>query len=678
MVKLLLCKNSLWALLLCFSFMLHAVYAAQKTKPLIKAEKYTYTPRGLLILLDDTEQEIGALHQSLFTALSQKAGPIVVSTALLHKVLSEYVTATSNPSFTSKKAADLQEEYAKLYLANQPQSYKQLKAILLKAAAFTLNEWIIKEINESLTLLIPNDYLNSIKIDPDKVKAYNPGQPLTPTELALGIKVNNMNLVTNVFELIYYTPKPYEYADYFKKFLPDIFCTRKDYAGKNVSLPVWSLYMIGHGEKEKMVVAMRLKDFQEILDFFQLTINMRLLLYTSCFSAGTNVEKVYKENASELQKIYSFPIIMQVFTEVPASAWIFYPLVKDGTLKIETGFNLKELLRLVTLPSIINYENILDCIFPIEPTAMATKTQIAQSKRFEKIYWGNIPQIKLPGLEWFFVMATRARVPIAPTKTGQKFSCKLFQRPTIVQIGSIVTKTRSSDRPIDVVTYFKTEPTAILLQARNIPFEIKIKKGNLKLIASTIPGDVIHTIKKISSQTMDAPDIIALFMKLEKLDARKTFFINEISYVRNNKVGSITDVIITYQNIPTNKCYAYFTGASNKKYKIEAPGQEPEVASSVDDFLYQMALDALSKPQPAQPEDSLLPSRITAEEIEKIKGVLPPQLSKTELKKYLEKKKCERDTSLFEKLKTLKMKLEQLKTSLTRLRDGLNRLKSSF
>lgn len=497
-----------------------------------KLTDITYIPRGLLIFLDDSETEIDAVSNDLITALAQNAGPIIVSASLLVNVFSK-----DTGQFKYEDPKDLVKKFEGLQFAvDKEEAIIAKKYILLRALAFDPNSWIIKKISDSMYLFIPHYYLKSLHIRIDPTKLINDRKEVSEVELQLGLKVNHMETV-DFDNIINRHVIEHTSADYFVNELynartktSSIFCTNSEYyENEFFNYPLWSIYMSGHGELRSLIVGLNLEDFKLLLDFLENKINCRLLMYTSCYAAGLNNETIFKDAQSAIEKTYSFPIITQVLTESPAAAIeLRVELAGRGNLKLETFKNFKDFLKEVTKSEVTDYEKVVTSISPILPR-----------QELREFKWSNVPQIKFPGVEWFSVMASRK---------------------DIVVLGSILSKTRDSERPLTLVKFFKTNPKAILLYAQDIPFELVIDSVNLEAIVSMIPGDAIHRIKRISSSQKNINSILNWFMAIKMLDPRKIFYIKEIN--------DIKDVIIYNKKIPMNKrfnipaiyeCYAFYS-----------------------------------------------------------------------------------------------------------------------
>jgi len=476
--------------------------------------KCSYERKGLLIFLDDSKEkdQADAIFGPLqLAALDKEEGPIIASASLLswNDVLNEF-----------------------------------------KSSGKYRGRWIVKEISDNnIYLLIPHTYLNKIGIDINLVKSYTPMGSISPVELQLGLKVNHMKTVDlatiNKIALGLNRDKDRKNAGYFIEALydtdkktSDIFCMRSDYQGKTV-LPVWSFYLLGHGTMKEStgggtLAHITVNDFKKVLNFLDHKINTRLLVYSSCYGAGTNAEIIYKDSMSAIQKTYSFAIITEAITDAPT----------EGKA---SAFDFNIFLKEVTTFGPIDYKKAIEsvCLYTKDTYDPLTK------KLGERRLWGNVPQIKLPGLEWFSVMESQK---------------------DIAQIGSILAQARDPQKPLNIVKFFNADPKGLLLYAAEIPFELIINSVNMDAIISMIPGDALHKIKKISSNRK-TEDVIDWFMKIELLDPLKIFFIEEVNDIKN--------VLVYNKKISSlplkHDLYAFFE--KNGALYIKEPGKAPDVCT---------------------------------------------------------------------------------------------------
>ena len=571
--------------------------------------KYTYDPKGLLIFLDDSEKDyIGAVSSGLITALNQNAGPIIVSASLLTNIFPRYeiFSEAGTPLELFNRYQKVNEEATKGNTAAK----KELKYIVLKILAFDSRKWLFKKINDALYLLIPHEYLQKMNVDLDAVKKYDPDPTkISGTELRLGLKINHME-TTDIPEIVNTPIQKYEYADYFIKTLYDngtktssIFCIRSDYKNKRVTLPAWSIFIEGHGNMQKTIVHLKLKKFRrKFLEFLENKINTRLLMYRSCYAAGINNVLMYRDAKSAIERTYSFAIITQALTDatVEETANLIFDSTSHLTLKLYDNF--ANFLKAVTSSLVMDYQKITETIFPLLPHKALGG-------------WGNVPQIKLPGVEWFSVLASKK---------------------DIISIGSIFAKTRDPQQSLDVVRYFKTDPRAILLYATDIPFELVINSNNLEAIISMVPGDAIHIIKKISSKKT-LPEIVHWFRKIQDLDPQKIFFIREVDDVQNimiinEKISlGLVGGILTVAHFKLT-----FLTKNNALYLLADNGELIAEVNPTFRKFYEDRLQLVRKQQLIEPPSGIENiKKVIAEKIKK--GPQEFKSQELELKKALEK-----------------------------------------
>jgi hypothetical protein len=524
--------------------------------------------KGLLIFLDESELEIKkdsvstikAASKNLFAAMHQKPScPIVASASLLKtifwawkkKKFSQYEDSQEN----DEEYYQLHEEaLIEFYQDNEnkkkiPGKYaveqiKNDRFLYLKASKINPNEWTIKEITTDLYLLLSIKYLNEAKINEIDFIDNIADNKVTKTELALGLKCNHMK--TTTIENILQQPKTnYKKADYFitalfeeeekdvininktirkiKTTKSKLFCSLSDYLSYNrkqqekkqlIEEPVWSIFMNGHGELRLSIVGITLKDFDQFLSILKIRfINTRLLLYRSCYAAGINAEKIYKSEASLMQKIYPFTIIALGLNDTATSGNKTCIQSRDNKLEFYTEAKYSNFINIINEKQYKEHNRIRDAI----------ETFFSKALQLQ-----NKPQIKKAGFEFFI-----------PYVSNNK---------KIISIGSILAKTHSPDTPFRI----KDDAIVVLLYAREIPFEIIINPSPSFLgIASMTVGYAIHIIKKIKAENTKYENILEWFMKIKSLGVGKYFFIEKI----NSSNGTLRNVIIEYNNQKCSACY---------------------------------------------------------------------------------------------------------------------------
>jgi hypothetical protein len=445
------------ALFLCFSLLGKlSPQQIKKRQVLAKSQQINKNilekKRGLIIILDDSETgKYGVAHAHLLSALYQEASPIIVSVSLLYSLASHY----DNP--------DVNYESPRMWSPNR---------------------WIIKRVNDSLNLLIPMKYLETLNVESGKVEEYKATlkEQLTDVELRLGFKVNHMQ--TMYYSLIkksmfqrflgYFSKAP-GLVRYFVSSLDDIFVQKIDYIEKNADVPEWYVYIYGHGRIKSSMSFLSLKNFQQFLGFLNNKIIVKLLVVSSCFVAGTNSKIFYGKVKSDIKEEYSFPIIVQGLNDVMTTGLVS-PTVNERSWYYDKNINV--------LP-IVNFSSFFEKAKSLEGNYSEIVKPISEEVKASAV---NMPQIKLPGSDWFSVIE------------GDK---------KIISIGSNVAQIKNVQESLDVVAAFKKDPELILLYTDTIPFELKINSTNLKEIISMVtskskgiqyPVSVLYTLKDISSR----------------------------------------------------------------------------------------------------------------------------------------------------------------------------------
>ena len=461
--------------------------------------EYDYIPRNLLIFLDNSrdQENLAAPKTAFSAAISGKTSPILVS-----KTLAEY---TLN--------ADIARKF--LYFKDA--------------------EWVIKEVNENLVLFFTHDYLQELKIEKSEAQKISSSPELTELELRLGLKINHMKTITS--ETL--QAEVQENSNYFLDALftqKSLFVTRSDYPQpfpENLHIPVWSFYMLGHGTKGESILSLTLDSFNLVLDFFSKKITTRLLVYTSCYSGGINENQIYFDRQIGKQRTYPFAILSQSLTDAVAMS--------------NFSINHAEAFKESSKQGLLDYAKIAQHAL-LSPTKLV---QTSFSAKNHKV-WGNEALIRFPGLEWFSVLDNEEVVEEGAEPTGKKIVGNYRQ---IVQIGSVLAKSRSEKNPLNITNYYRgkqktpkgelkkeseqLQPKGLLLYAKDIPFELIINHP-IEAIISMIPGDSQHIMKGIQTN-QDPMKILDAFMKIEKLNSKKIFYIE--------KIGKIKDVLIVHDYI---------------------------------------------------------------------------------------------------------------------------------
>lgn len=581
-----------------------------------------FATHGLLIFLDDVEDYIGSLSGSFLAAFVQEAGPIIASASLIVNVRDAQTPSEADPK---KLFERFKEIISKLSSATK-EILEEEKKIILSVTKFgerATDNWVIKEINANLYLLLPKYYLNSRGIQEVDAHLFSPQAALTLTEQLLGLKVNHMKTV-DVAAIK--KPQPRPVKDYFVQDLSNIFITKRDYkAEKNSSIPTWAVYSKGHGLMNRFIVSLSLDHFKAFLTFLEDNLLTKLLLYDSCYAAGINAEILYKDAEKAINKTYSFAIVTSAITDAVSFSYHISLIVdRNGELQPYAFEKFDEFLDYATSVPLVNFKQLVSLILNVTH---------------------NIPQIKFPGLPWFSAL----------------------DNDKVISIGSILAKTRT--KPLNLAHFFKKENAdvrGILFYAHDIPFELIVTIKNPRFI-SMIPGNAIHHIKKISGtgSSISAVELIHGFF-IQELEVHKTFIIEELSggigglgapldRVLGTNTGILHNLII---DLTPLKNTIYFTYNNEVYYAVgmifekNLPLKAPkEVENIYNKLLHQSRITQQALVQEFGVEKRSVHECLTPENIEKIRDA---QKNSAQV----------RLTYMGKQLHELKMKLYQLQKML--------------
>ena len=543
--------------------------------------------RELLIFLDDLEKKPGAVGHTFVTGLYEEICPIIASTLLLYNLCEERKKDTRPIETLLNELKDIRHnlEYKTKNIIND---FHEKNEIAVSRIGFRQERWIIKKIDDSLLLLIPKTYLELFDIDDNKVQEYYKDLELlfeSEVELKLGLRVNHMKTIT--IEEIFKPIEP-QFVDYFTNSMDSVFCTKTDYNIANQNRPEWVIYIDGHGSVNGNIVGLSLKGFQEFLSFLENKIKTQLLIVVSCYAIGVNSDKIFGNMKTEVKNQYSFPIIVQGVRDTSVanlSPGVLKSWIEKQKIGLDTEINFSNFLKIAEQIKEGNYDKIMNIRGSIQ----------------------NIPQIKLPGIEWFSVRIANEE---------------------IVSIGPILVKTRDPQKSLDVISFFKKDPKIILLYTDNIPFELIINSNKLKAISSMmsagpvsdIPEFVIHRIKKITS-SQEFLEILRWFESVANSQGSKAFFVDEIG--KNKDVfisGSATDSMQVYFKEKDKDDILWKTELQYGKGQVTIEEVKPN--SEYEKF-YQSRVSMMREKYPIylrkQRETN---QEITSEQIKVIEGVL--------------------------------------------------------
>lgn len=393
----------------------------------------TKSQRGLIMLFDDTELKFdGAVSHAFTNALDERAIPIIVSGSLFNAFLEKNSTSEIfifDKHNNNHKLSFIPSEWRILYLALTNNLYKHLSD------------------PQYFYLLIPNNYiknqlpeynLNAITQETWSLVLKKLGFNDEKLNTVNALNLNDLhNVVRNSISqntvgyngLIDITQMEKFLTSLFHKRTPDIFLE-------------WTFYILGHGAVNYSVAGIPIFAFPSMLNFFAERLNTKLIVYTTCFGGGTNIETVFndfKTASGPTARVYPFAIVINglgdflVFEKVNASYNTFF----------KRSFNAE-------VP--INYP------YVVEPVA-----NIMNGGNIK--YLQSAAQIRLPGLAWFSLIegqnkiVSLTRTLMATCDPNKEFSIqKLFDKQ----------KTKNSSSKL---------PEAILLYTDHIPCPLDVATG---------------------------------------------------------------------------------------------------------------------------------------------------------------------------------------------------------
>ncbi len=530
-------------------------------------------PSGLLIFLDDTQKQFASEAKLLSVALLQEAGPIVASMVLLVNVYQKEVCGSRlSEKWKATSADPVKFASERLDILRCAVGFDEAKA----------QKWVIKKINSSLCVLLPEKYLQDRNIARRSVEETVSSPMLTPVEQKLGLKVNHMETITA--KDFSSTGASFEFADYFIENLGTIFVTHNDYheSGYQGVVPVWTLFITGHGLTAYAIAHLSIEQFKKFLLFLETNISTKLLYYMSCLAGGINNELIYKDREKNEAQTYSFVIITQALTDasIIVKSAIYH---LDGALTLDIFVDFFHFFENAVTTGSLNYSLIASFLTPpLKDEAL-----------------GSLPQIRLPGSTYFSVL----------------------DQDKVLSFESEFLKINKQS--LDVIASFKEKPNAsyllaLLLYEEDIPFELIINtQDRLPAIISMMPGDAVHHLKKISSAQHTVQEVMSRFVALTNLVAQKTFIIDEISGLlgglqAGNVKGSISGVLI---ELTETKNSLYFS-FKDTVYKGDGTVYHKATVEQEADYrllLRNGLLQVSTKQEAQQQADMLFSSSLTAE-----------------------------------------------------------------
>ncbi|HEV2601456.1 MAG TPA: hypothetical protein VGT41_04095 [Candidatus Babeliales bacterium] len=500
-VTLLLCLSA------CFGISLN-ITAAQAAQEEVKEDAYVPKRTQLLtIFLDNSEARPSDrfVLPKLQSAIMHEAGPIITSSSLFYT----YARGTGSNTIFHRA-------------------------------------WILHEISEHLLIMIPKSYLEKNKL----------------AIRSLGLKMPAESSTTlQIIEQRYKSFSDNDWEDLIKN-TGTLFVNALlqgaifDQHNKEIE---WVIYLTGHGFYNESIAGISLQDFPKMLDFFDRKINAALLVYVSCYGAGLNASKIYKDQAKiglAGEKEYSFPIATQAIGDLEVAS---------------TGY-----------PTEQNFENFISSFIRNKYAyeKFLSFIMINQERMRDRKSLGNLPQIRLAYSPIWFPLVTIPEGTMDITRTMVGPREKPLKKPItslnkeLINITETIASTR--EKPLVVGNSIKK----ILLSCDYIPFEIILTEKAFPYFTITMPGDVTIIIKKMTLQWKG--ELSKLVEKLSLLTRHDYKGIKQIW---------IEELVIQRKNVP-NALYTnvFFDFKDKKPAGITRQGGEQYSRPQAADYAQQLEL----------------------------------------------------------------------------------------
>lgn len=401
----------------------------------------TLDNRSLLIFLDISEyskKKPGAITYEAACAIKDAACPILITISLLLLMIESSTSSTIKTPLL----------YAKM-----------ISAAL--SSLDTPQNWLIKQIahDDGLIVLIPQSYFNTHK-------------------KFMGLTLMDKDISTfrdTVLKLNTNTPEAST-----KKFINTYFLKSFKMLFSKPSSTQWSIYLGGHGQigETSMLAGLTLEDFSELLNFLNTKMYTKLLMYSSCYSAGRHQTFIYQEilKTEDSYKIkeYTFPIIS-------------FSIAENPTL-VPLDLSFGNFVKASTSNDPILYTQLITAFIPSMSSLFDKSTAtIPLSTLMENLL--NFPLIRPPQSS-YFIPATR-----------------------IIQINENLVEAREPDKPLDLKTFRKRSidgkylssyhddksPIYVLLKTSFVSFPLILNDLQGRLLFLADRKSSMYVFKKIIS-----------------------------------------------------------------------------------------------------------------------------------------------------------------------------------
>jgi len=580
-------------------------------------------PRGLAILLDDSEKKLsGPTTNKLQSTLYCKF-PVLVSASLMKNIF-------DRP--TNEHVAQDKEAITKEIKANngplRANSYvRDNLANDMVRESFKADEWVIHKVGPSLMLLVPQEMIRNLGFTLEDARHTTSSPELTALEWKLGLKINHMGesldeKTLSSFLKSYQEPNTRDYfinvlvkpeyqiehkrllaavisaktepekkvaqdmvQEYARTGSSGIFVTNAEYATHTPAAqeqqPQWTLLLAGHGNLVFSIAFLPIADFKTTIDFFEKNITTQFLFVDSCYAGGTNASLAYKNIDEQEPKSLPFPVAMLASYDTETVGYAFHFILNNTTVLLKPSTNFCALSTIIDNPK-STYKNDPYDVALIMQSLLPSLYQLdpdLPSSAIEK----NFPQVRPAKRDTF--------IPLFPG----------------IEIGHVMTETRT--KSLNVVEAIKKKGAQwhilyVILQAeaskigilakQDIPFPLIINKYGqqqwLPVILSSAPGGayaVVHRIKECRTDTYHQK-IIQDYID-PQYGLRRIFWIDKL--IASD--GIYTNVIMDVTGRENIKAYITESNGNKAVYTTTIVlGETPTPVSSDYTTTYQQLWDA--------------------------------------------------------------------------------------
>lgn len=454
---------------------------------------------NLIIIVDNLQQEtvkteeINMTHQ-LITALQQKTSAILVSAMLWKNIIDRKKNFAKQLEDSSSLSATIFGMYQ-----TTNQELKEARYNLAVINQKLSHVWFFEKYPELAEL--SQDDFNQLRFD-----------------FLCYIFEFDFSLwrVYNAREgMLLFVPQEFDYhIDGMHEVLnEDDYCKFFDKKSKVVQslqkllLPVqdrWVIYLTGHGHPKSTkqganIAGLKIDEFKDLLDYFNENMDLKLLVYASCYGGGVHTIEPYAD------LLLNYPIIVTALTDAPIFGFGLFEGVKlppyDDQFKLEPA-------------DIAKHKGLLPYAMQDYPVffkrAWKGQFDLNLIQLISKFFTCDLLQCHIQKVENFPLIRKSGDLVFKPVKDGLIF--KLVQQ--IISPNSVITAIKP-----------------VLLYAKKVK---KIKMDQIVPIISMVPGLVSHEIGEFyAPQILFSSLVSQVFLSLEDMQLYKNFIIKKLECIND-------------------------------------------------------------------------------------------------------------------------------------------------